>query len=363
MEFACDRCKKRYSTSYQPVTGRVYRIPCKCGNNIVLRFDLPRNAEPPPPPPRPASRRTPPPLPDRYLSMANGRARAEPTMKAMTVGGCAPDPDVTAPLRTAPLRTAPLQTAPVQTAPSNDGGGRARLDPTASPELSGEYPYEPSTSIPFGVAFALSRRRAFLAGCGAGASGAMVLVGAVALVAWLSGPRSENRVTTASAVNISSKTEQASAPLAAANATLGGDRTAPHVRRRVKQARSVVTQPLYLLVETAAASHPTAVERQVAARAGGDEGRGSPAPVNGSEPKQPAAADDGEASDLVEDQAQTAVEVQAQTAEEHGPALDERAAAATEAPPKADESSDEPHPVALVPEVELEQTDDGRPSP
>jgi hypothetical protein len=331
MEFACDRCRKRYSTPYQPVTGRVYRIPCKCGNTIVLRFDLQRQAKPPPLPARAASRTTPPPLPDRYLCMANGRARTESTTKTMTADECAPAPDATSPAR--------------QTSPTNDGAARVRLDPTAAPEVSDEYPYEPSDSVPFGVAFALSRRRAFLAGCGAGASAAIVLVGAVALVARLSGPRPEDRVTTAPPVNIASKAEQASAPLPAVNATLGGQRAAPDVPRRVKQAPRAVAPPVP--VEPVAASHPTEVEREVAARAGDGEGEDSPAPDEGSEPKQLVEADDGEASD--------SVEAQAQTTDEHGPALEERGAAAIEAPAQADEST-EANRVALVRAVEPDQT-------
>jgi hypothetical protein len=232
-----------------------------------------------------------------------------------------------------------------QTSPTNGGAGRVRLDPTASPELSGEYPYEPSASVPFGMAFARSRRLAFLAGCGAGASGAMVLVGAVTLVAWLSGPRSETPVTTPPPVNLASKTEQASAPLAAVNATLGRDRAAPDVPRRARQAPRVVAPPV--LVETVAEARPPAVEREVAARAGGDEGKDSPAPADEAEPKQLAEADHGEASD--------SVAAQAQTPEGHGPALDEHPAAPTEAPAQGDEPADEANRVALVHAVEPEQ--------
>jgi hypothetical protein len=262
-------------------------------------------------------------------------------------------PAPASPVQSLPVQSLPVQTPPVQTPPTNNGVARARLDPTASPEVSGEYPYEPSTSVPFGVAFALSRRRAFLAGCGAGASGAIVLVGAVMLTARLLGPRSGNRVTAAPTVVIASKTEQASAPLAAANATVGGDRAAPHVPRRVKQVPRVVAAPV--LVEEVAASQPTAVDREAAARADDEDGEGSPASNDGSEPKRLADAEDGEASD--------GPVAQAQNSEEHGPALDEGLAAAAEAPAQADESSDEPKRVALVPAVELAQTpaSDGAP--
>jgi hypothetical protein len=265
-------------------------------------------------------------------------------MKPMTAGERAPAPDATSPVQTSPAQ---------QTSPTNDGTGRARLDPTASPEVSGEYPYEPSTSVPFGVAFAQSRRRAFLAGCGVGASGAIVLVGAVTLVGWLSGPRPENRVTPAPSVTIAPKTVPASAPPAAASATVGGARAAPDVPRRVKQPSRVVAAPIP--VEEVAASHPTAVDREAAVRAGDDEDEDSPASDDGSEPKQSAEAEDGEASG--------GAQAQAQTTEEQGPALEERPAAATDAPAQAGESSDEPDRVALVPAVEPEQTpaSDGAP--
>jgi hypothetical protein len=270
--------------------------------------------------------------------MANARASAESTMKTMTAGECAPAPDAASPVQ---------PTSPVQqpTSPTNDGAARVRLDPTASPEVTGEHPYEPSTSVPFGVAFAQSRRRAFLAGCGVGAGGAIVLVGAVTLVTWLSGPRSGSRVTPAPSVTIASKTEQAAAPLAAASAPIGGDRPAPDVPRRVKQAPRVVAAPLP--VEEVVASRPTAVDREAPARAGDDEGKDGPPSDDGSEPKQLAEAEDGAEPDREE--------AQAQTTEQQGPALDERTAAAAEAPAQADESSDEPNRVALVPAVEPEQ--------
>jgi hypothetical protein len=335
MEFACDRCHKRFSTSYQPVTGRVYRIPCKCGNDIVLRFDLPRQAGPPPVPPGAAPRMTPPPLPERYLCMANGRTRVESTPKTMTVGERAPAPVASAPVATAP---------PQQTAPRNDSFARARLDPTASPEVSGEYPCEPS--VPFGLAFAQSRRRAFLAGCGAGASGALVLAGVITLAAWPSGPRSENRVTPPSSVQLASKAVGAPAPLAAAKAAVGRAGAAPDVPRRVKQSPEVVAAPV--LVEEVAAS-PAVVPREAAARAGDEEVEDSSASDDGSAPKPLAEAEDGEASDGAE----------AQTTEEQTPKLDLRAAEATEAtetPAQAAESSVEPERVVLAPAVEPEQT-------
>jgi hypothetical protein len=276
---------------------------------------------------------TPPPLPDRYLCMANGRARAESTVKTLTAVACAPA------LEVAP----PVQTSPPQ-APKTDGAARVLLDPTASPEVSGEYPYEPSTSVPFGVAFARSRRRAFLAGCGAGASGAMVLVGAVVLVTSWSAPRSENRGATPT-VTFASRAEQASTPLAAATAAFGGDRAAPQVPRPVRRAPRVVAAPV--LVEERVAAPPTAVGLEASGRPGDEEGEGSAASDDRPEPKQLAKAEDGAASDDAAPQAQPPYEP--------GPALGEREAAATEAEARAGEASEEPDRVALVPAVEPEQ--------
>jgi hypothetical protein len=243
-------------------------------------------------------------------------------------------------MRTFPAKQTPAQ----QTFPMKDGAARARLDPTASPEVSAEYPLEPSSSVPFGVAFAQSRRRAFLAGCGAGAGGAFVLVGVVTLVGWLSGPPSENRVTSAPSTQIASQTEPASAPLPAAHPKGGGDRAAREVARRAKQAPKVVAAPV--LVEKVAASLPAAVDREAAASAGGEEGRALPATADRSESKPLAKTENGEASDGPV----------AQTTEEQGPAVDERAAAATEAPAPAAESSGAQDRIALVPAVEPEQT-------
>jgi hypothetical protein len=152
-------------------------------------------------------------------------------------------------------------------------------------------------------------------------------------------------------MTLASNTEQASA----IPATVGSDRAAPAVPRRVKQAPRVVVAPV--LVEEVEASHPTptAVDQEAAASPGADDGKDSPASDDGAEPKQLAKAGNGEASD--------GAEAQAQTTEEQGTSLDEGAAAATEAPARADASSGEPDRVALVPAVEPEQTQasDGAP--
>ncbi len=70
MKFACDRCGKRYASVDEPAAGRVYRIRCRCGHEIVVRGPSPappdeaaaraRSFEPPPLPPPLASPEPPP---------------------------------------------------------------------------------------------------------------------------------------------------------------------------------------------------------------------------------------------------------------------------------------------------------------
>jgi hypothetical protein len=74
MKFTCERCHKPYSTADDPVPGRLYRIPCRCGNTIVLQVD-------PPPVVAPRRARTaPPPLPTplRAVRPSEGAAPAVP---------------------------------------------------------------------------------------------------------------------------------------------------------------------------------------------------------------------------------------------------------------------------------------------
>jgi hypothetical protein len=48
MKFACDRCGKKFSSTDEPVSGRVYRIQCKCGNVITVRAGDVREKTPAP---------------------------------------------------------------------------------------------------------------------------------------------------------------------------------------------------------------------------------------------------------------------------------------------------------------------------
>ncbi len=53
MKFTCGECGKRFSTTDDPAPGREYRIPCQCGNTIVVQMDARAQARPPPLPPAP----------------------------------------------------------------------------------------------------------------------------------------------------------------------------------------------------------------------------------------------------------------------------------------------------------------------
>ena len=53
MKFTCGECGKRFSTTDDPARGREYRIPCECGNTIVVQTNGPAQARPPPLPPTP----------------------------------------------------------------------------------------------------------------------------------------------------------------------------------------------------------------------------------------------------------------------------------------------------------------------
>jgi hypothetical protein len=74
MKFTCERCHKPYSTADDPVPGRLYRIPCRCGNTIVLQVDPHPAVEPR------RARTAPPPLPTplRAVQPSEGAAPAVP---------------------------------------------------------------------------------------------------------------------------------------------------------------------------------------------------------------------------------------------------------------------------------------------
>jgi hypothetical protein len=134
------------------------------------------------------------------------------------------------------------------------------------------------------------------------------------------------------------------------------------VPRRVKPAPAVVTAPL-LVEEGPASPHAIPVVREASARAG-DDGGNNPASAAGSEPRQLAEAEDGDASSAESEDGEASSEeedgdasrgAEARATDEQAPARDEAASAATEAPARAGEPSEEPNRVALVPVVEPEQ--------
>jgi len=63
MKFVCDRCGKRYASTDEPVPGRLYRIPCKCGHVILVRGDAAGGVMPAGPATAPAEARSPPAAP------------------------------------------------------------------------------------------------------------------------------------------------------------------------------------------------------------------------------------------------------------------------------------------------------------
>lgn len=151
MKFACDRCHKRFSTSDEPVAGRVYRIPCKCGNTIVVQLDaaaLPAAPARWAPPAAPRPRRSaPPPLP-APAAIAAPQAPAEPSAAAACAGeleldGVGDDPFARAQRREGPALGVLLACASEDVTPTVLGAPLARRDPDAPLELSSVYDAEP----------------------------------------------------------------------------------------------------------------------------------------------------------------------------------------------------------------------------
>ena len=170
MKFSCDRCHKKFSTSDEPVPGRVYRIPCKCGNTIVLQLDaaveqveLPRSSAPVREPPR---RAAPPPIPAPAPPAAPEPARV-PTVAAdwaAVAAQLADDPFVRARAESPDLRVL-LACASEDVTPTV----LARRDPDAPPELSSVYDPEPALD-PFADELRRTRTHALALGSTAGAA-------------------------------------------------------------------------------------------------------------------------------------------------------------------------------------------------
>jgi hypothetical protein len=167
MNFACDRCGRRFITSEEAVPGRTYRIPCDCGNTIVLEIADPAQGPPP--------------------SSARHPYTTPPGMYRSTRG----DPDPFAP----PVESAPAADDPFAPASSQGAGAGvppaplpevtptlagplARRDPDAPSEESGEY--RVTGSVSFDDVLRRVRRQGFLAGSAAGALAGAVVAGVLA---------------------------------------------------------------------------------------------------------------------------------------------------------------------------------------
>ncbi len=170
MDFSCDRCKRRFSTSDEPTPGCAYRIRCDCGNLISVALPLP-----------------PEPRGEREVPAPEPRVVTEVLAPGPQVG-----PEVLAPEpRVVPDVFAPGPPAePDPFAPPAGGEGPtparrrplAKRDPLARVE-SAEFRI--TGEVSFDDVLRRARWRGFLSGCAAGALAA----GVVAAVLVLSGPR------------------------------------------------------------------------------------------------------------------------------------------------------------------------------
>ncbi len=166
MRFQCERCGKRFSTTEEPVEGRVYRIPCRCGNTVVLCGGAPQARTVPLPVER---KRSAPPLPrSSKLRPSAASPQGDCELEARSFGS---------PLESAVLAAASRASTPVlaaapanETAPTPAVPARvARRDPDGCGD-------------PGWVPLEWARRRERDAALAAGLGG-----GAVAAVAFLAG--------------------------------------------------------------------------------------------------------------------------------------------------------------------------------
>src|SRR6266508_3056721 len=159
MDFSCDRCKRRFSTSDEPTPGCAYRIHCDCGNLISVALPLP-------PEPR-GEREVPAPEPQVGPEVLAPEPRVVPDVFAP---GPPAEPDPFAPPAggegPTPARRRPLE----------------KRDPLARVE-SAEFRI--TGEVSFDDVLRRARWRGFLSGCAAGALAAAL----VAAVLALSGPR------------------------------------------------------------------------------------------------------------------------------------------------------------------------------
>jgi hypothetical protein len=230
MRFSCNHCGKRFATRDELAIGRVYRIACRCGNSIVLRFEAslrdtgtspyePLRAVPPPlPPPLPdfrargattqtcgaavhrrssASRtRTEARVPGPSTRVAVGMERAPsrpialaaPVSLPVALPACEPrrdsrrgeaaDPHDDPFARQGPPEPALVSSREFTLAAGDDvtptGHDLARLDPDASTEDADER--SGTHWVPMEGAYRTVRTRAFVAGLAGGAGVALLVV-------------------------------------------------------------------------------------------------------------------------------------------------------------------------------------------
>lgn len=177
MTLTCDRCSRQFVIPDQPVPGRVYRVPCRCGANVVFEAGSTgraRSAQPA------AGRWTPPPLPPA--------TRAGPQLRAPALGAAAAG-GVAAQMTGAVGRMTPGALAAWTAAlPGPDAAGDAPAEPTSQRDIDALPGLDPDPeegiehSVLGWISAETARDRAFAVGFASG-SGASVL--AVVAAAWL----------------------------------------------------------------------------------------------------------------------------------------------------------------------------------
>ena len=177
MTLTCDRCCRQFVIPDQPVPGRVYRVPCRCGANVVFEAGSTgraRSAQPA------AGRWTPPPLPPA--------TRAGPQLRAPALGAAAAG-GVAAQMTGAVGRMTPGALAAWTAAlPGPDAAGDAPAEPTSQRDIDALPGLDPDPeegiehSVLGWISAETARDRAFAVGFASG-SGASML--AVVAAAWL----------------------------------------------------------------------------------------------------------------------------------------------------------------------------------
>ena len=177
MKFSCNHCGKQFVTQEEVVAGRVYRVPCRCGNSIELRVDASRCDRGTPTPCRP-SRAAPPPLPvPRARGVRAPTASATPASAPVAL----PTFDPRHSLRAVEIASVldDLFARLDRPEPALVPSGNARREPDTSPDEVDERTGPYSVSVDW--ARRTLRARAFVTGFASGGLAASFMV--VALVA------------------------------------------------------------------------------------------------------------------------------------------------------------------------------------